>query len=240
LSWLAVFCLSAAMLSTVAGPALAKAAGTTTVRSVSAESGWQETYMTLTAGQKFTITYMSGTWTVDARSIPWVGPEGYSTEVDGAIYQDCKYDASSTYGVLYGQVNGEAANGAFRIGTGGTFTASRDGELYLRINDIDQCLVDNAGSVTVQVQTGPSSQGDDFAFFTWLNACVSGQLGDGCRNDALGIAGVSADPTTLADCAESGAEAAHNGKLATKVKAAYTCLGGAAGALKQYWEQNGK
>jgi hypothetical protein len=219
------------------GHALAETSGATQMRTVSAQSGWQESYMTLSAGQQFTVTFLSGSWTVDAKSLPLVGPEGYSEQADSAIYQGCKYDASNRYGVLYGQVNGEAADNAFPIGNGGTFTASRDGELYLRINDTDQCLGDNEGSVTVEIQASASSQGNDGAFFRWLSACVDGQLGDGCKNDAEGIARVSTDPPNLAHCAEQGAEIASEGKVT--FDGAYTCLGVVAGGLKQYWEQHG-
>jgi hypothetical protein len=230
-TWLVILGVAAAPQMIVPDRALAEDRGATQVRTVSAESGWQESYMTLSAGQQFTITYISGSWTVDARSLPSVGPEGYSEQADSAIYQDCKYDASNRYGVLYGQVNG-AANGAFPIGKGGTFTASRDGELYLRINDTDRCLVDNAGSVTVEIEIGPSSQGNDGAFFNWLSACVDGQLGDGCKDDAYGIARVSTEPTNIAHCAQEASDG-------VSFEAAYTCLGAAAGGLKQYWEQHG-
>src|SRR5690349_16691414 len=87
------------------GTALAQNADTTTFFSVSAVDGWQETHIDLAAGQQFSISFISGSWTVDSRNFPQVGPEGYTADVDSRIYQDCKFDASNQYGVLYGQVN---------------------------------------------------------------------------------------------------------------------------------------
>lgn len=140
----------------------AKAAATAQTFTVSSTTGWQQTSLYLTAGQKFKVQYVSGCWTVDYRNFPCVGPQGYSSQEDAKIYQDCKYDGNNNYGVLYGIV-GQVANGAFPIGSGGTFTAvapgtyevgaGNSGYLYLRINDT--CLTDNAGSVTMRLSILP-------------------------------------------------------------------------------------
>jgi hypothetical protein len=141
----------------------AEAAATTQTLAVSSTTGWQQTSLYLTAGQKFTVQYVSGCWTVDYRNFPCVGPQGYSSQEDAKIYQDCKFDGLNSYGVLYGIV-GQVANGAFPIGKGGTFTATAPGShvvgagnsgyLYLRINDT--CLTDNAGSVTMRLTVLPA------------------------------------------------------------------------------------
>jgi hypothetical protein len=124
----------------------------------------------------FTVKYVSGSWTVDYRNFPYVGPGGYSNQEDAKIYQDCKFDANRNYGVLFGDV-GETPNGSFAIGGGGTFIAvapsayvnggGSGGYLYLRINDTcrgkrgnaDQCAIagaavrtDFTGSVRVSEQ----------------------------------------------------------------------------------------
>jgi len=119
---------------------------------VSSTTGWQETPVSLKTGETFAVTYVSGSWTVDYRNFPYVGPGGYSAQVDGEIYQGCKVDTSETYGVLLGSV-GSTTDGDSPIGQGGTFTAGNNGYLYLRINDDDACLGDNSGSVTVTVTT---------------------------------------------------------------------------------------
>ena len=120
--------------------------------SVSSTTGWQKTPVHLNSGDKYTVTYVSGTWSVDYRNFPYVGPGGYSEQEDAKIYQGCKIDTSETYGVLLGSV-GSAPGDAFPIGQGGTFTAGNNGDLYLRINDSDACLGDNNGSVTVTIAT---------------------------------------------------------------------------------------
>ena len=120
--------------------------------SISSTTGWQETPVSLKSGQTFTVTYASGSWSVDYRNFPYVGPGGYSEQEDAKIYQGCKIDTSETYGVLLGSV-GSATNGTFPIGQGGTFAAGNNGYLYLRINDNDACLGDNSGSVTVTITT---------------------------------------------------------------------------------------
>lgn len=127
---------------------------------VSSTTGWQPTNIYLTNGERFSVKYVSGSWTVDYRNFPYVGPGGYSNQEDAKIYQDCKYDGNVNYGVLFGIV-GQAANAAFSIGEGGSFTAvapshyvvggGNGGYLYLKINDT--CLTDNAGSVTMQIST---------------------------------------------------------------------------------------
>jgi hypothetical protein len=125
---------------------------------VSSTTGWQSTNIYLTGGEKFSVKYVSGSWTVDYRNFPYVGPGGYSNQEDAKIYQDCKYDGNVNYAVLFGIV-GQTPNAAFPIGAGGNFTAvapshyvvggGNGGYLYLRINDT--CLTDNAGSVTMQI-----------------------------------------------------------------------------------------
>ena len=127
---------------------------------VSATTGWQPTGVHLMSGQQFTVRYVSGSWTVDYRNFPYVGPGGYSDQEDAKIYQDCKFDATHNYGVLYGDV-GNYPPDAIAIGNGGTFSAvapsdevvgaANGGYLSLMINDT--CLTDNAGSVNMQIST---------------------------------------------------------------------------------------
>jgi hypothetical protein len=135
--------------------------GITKTVAVSAKTGWQSTNIYLTDGEKFIVRYVSGTWTVDHRNFPYVSPAGYTNSVDAQIYQPCKYDTGRNYGVLLGVVGSKGHE--FPIGEGGQFAAvapshyyqggGNGGYLYLRINDDDACLGDNAGSVTMQVST---------------------------------------------------------------------------------------
>jgi len=115
---------------------------------VSSQTGWQQTNLYLHAGETFYISYLSGCWTVDYGQFSCVGPGGYSPGEDAMIFQGCKIDSSLAYGTLLGKVgNGEILS----IGNGGTFVATSDGYLYLRINDMDTCLADNSGSIFLSV-----------------------------------------------------------------------------------------
>jgi hypothetical protein len=134
--------------ATAASATTASAPATATVV-VSSTSGWQKTPINLVAGDGYTISYVSGSWTVDYRNFPRVGPGGYSDQVDGQIYQGCKYDAHSNYAVLLGAIGDSAS--VIAIGRGGAFDAKSSGPLYLRINDDDACLGDNAGSVKMTI-----------------------------------------------------------------------------------------
>ena len=92
--------------------------GTTETITVSSTEGWQPTGIYLTGGEKFTVRYVSGSWTVDYRNFPHVGPGGYSDQEDAQIYQDCKYGGNVNYAVLFGIVDVSTLNGAFPIGEG--------------------------------------------------------------------------------------------------------------------------
>jgi murein DD-endopeptidase MepM/ murein hydrolase activator NlpD len=115
---------------------------------VSSTVGWQQTGLSLNRGNRFLISYVFGRWSVDSRTFPYVGPNGYSATIDRTIYQGCKYAPSHPYATLLGRIGNGSA---FRVSSGGTFTADRRGTLSLRINDQDRCLVDNDGSVSVTV-----------------------------------------------------------------------------------------
>ena len=141
---------------------------TSSTVSISSTTGWQKTPVHLKSGEKFTVTYVSGSWSVDYRNFPYVGPGGYSGQEDAKIYQGCKIDTTETYGVLLGSV-GSPPDGAFPIGQGGTFSAENNGDLYLRINDNDACLGDNSGSVTVTIKSSQLSAN----IITLSNAALS-------------------------------------------------------------------
>jgi len=115
---------------------------------VAATVGWQQTALTLQPGDQFTIVYTGGTWTVDTRSLPYAGPNGYSLAVDSGIHAGCKVNTDAPYAMLLGQVGGGAI---FSVGLGGTFASDASGTLALRINDRDECLGDNDGSIGVVV-----------------------------------------------------------------------------------------
>lgn len=120
---------------------------TATDITITSTTGWQPTALTVQRGTYFGISYTSGTWTVDYRSIPYVDPDGYPPNIDKQIYQGCKYNSSLPYATLLGQIG---TGPSFRVGTGGVFKASATGIISLRINDQDACLGDNDGSIVLQ------------------------------------------------------------------------------------------
>lgn len=132
------------------------------VVNVSATTGWQQTSLSLQQGKQFIIAYMSGTWTVDSRNFPYVAAEGYSSDTDQQIWQGCKVNSSAPYARLLGRAG--SSGQIFSIGRGGTFTADASGPLYLRINDQDRCLGDNAGSVSMTVSPAAQSTGDVYLY----------------------------------------------------------------------------
>ena len=125
--------------------------------SISSTIGWQLTGLYLNAGDKFYVDYRGGSWTVDYKNFPYVGPSGYSSDIDKTIApgSNAKIDASVPYGYLLGKVgNGKE----ILIGNkGGPFTADVSGFLSLRINDIDSALGDNDGAITVALR-GPATK----------------------------------------------------------------------------------
>ncbi|MFI6908216.1 hypothetical protein ACIBKY_43630 [Nonomuraea sp. NPDC050394] len=120
---------------------------------VQSAQGWQDTGIDI-AG-KFNVSDLNeGTWTVDHRNHPYVDAGGYSAADDQRIAQGYKYDAGRPYGYLLGRLGQRV----FPVGGGGLFehTGDRPARLYLRINDADQALGDNAGSIKVDINPWPS------------------------------------------------------------------------------------
>jgi hypothetical protein len=131
-------------------PGVPLAIGRTNATSISSRNGWQQTGLHLNSGDKFYVEYRGGSWTVDYKNFPYVGPGGYSADIDKTIAAGYKLDSSVSYGYLLGTVgNGKE----ILIGNkGGSFTADVSGFLSLRINDIDSTLGDNDGAITVALR----------------------------------------------------------------------------------------
>ena len=136
-------------------PGTPPAIGVANMTSVSSQTGWQQTGLYLNTGDKFYVDYRGGSWTVDSNNYPYVGPAGYSADIDKTITADYKFDASVPYGYLLGKVgNGKE----ILIGNkGDSFTADVSGFLSLRINDADAALGNNDGAITVDLR-GPAAK----------------------------------------------------------------------------------
>ena len=139
-------------------PPLINATGVT---SISSQTGWQQTGLYLNAGDKFYVDYSGGSWTVDYKNFPYVGPAGYTADIDKTIVPGYKFDASVPYGYLLGEVdNGKE----IRIGdNSGPYTTDVSGFLSLRINDSDATLGDDDGAITVNLWTTSYSALNDFS-----------------------------------------------------------------------------
>jgi hypothetical protein len=156
--FVATFVVAAAALS-ITGAALSLPGKAEAAVSAPIDStvGWQTSNCFFHAGDVYTVhTDAPGpdgqarTWTVDYRSFPYVGPNGYAPATDARIYQGCKVAPKLPYGRLLGRI-GEHGR-VFSVGAGGTFVANAAGPLYLRINDQDRCLQDNRGYIEVQIE----------------------------------------------------------------------------------------
>ena len=117
------------------------------VTSISSTMGWQLTSLYLNAGDKFYVNYRGGSWTVAYKNFPYVGPSGYSVDIDKTIAAGYKFDSSVPYAYLLGKVGN--GNLIYIGNKGGQFTADVSGLLSLRINDSDDTLGDDDGAITV-------------------------------------------------------------------------------------------
>mgnify|MGYP000226589314 CR=1 FL=1 len=116
--------------------------------------GWQRVLLdqTLTVGNKITIDVQNG-WSVDAANYRGVGIEGH-TGVEAerlAPYSQYKFYEQHNFGELL--ISG--TNGVFYSSPQHEFTIRGILGLYFRINDRDEALGDNAGSMRVCVELVP-------------------------------------------------------------------------------------
>jgi hypothetical protein len=139
------------MLCTAAGFATLAETAAGVPYTVDATQSWQQTSLTLTQGDQLTVAAAAGQWTVGSPTWPSVGVDGYPAAIDQQILQvdpACKVVDLEPYGVLLAKIgiNGTAQRLAL-----GNQAAGQTGPLYLRINDADACLLDNAGTISVDL-----------------------------------------------------------------------------------------
>lgn len=121
---------------------------------------WTNTEIELTAGQSFTIIASELVKTAD--ELPWSSPTGHTPQDCAAAGRgdwDCRCRTLPEWGtctltettsmILLGRIGGEE-NQPFVVGSGGVFTASTDGTLYLGAND--NFFEDNIGSYSALIQ----------------------------------------------------------------------------------------
>ena len=120
--------------------------------SVAANKKWQDTSVSLNAGQEVSITYLSGEWTVQKGTRPYTdaaGPQDYicAKQIDAS--QCVEPIPDYWVGGLIGKVGSQLIS----IGNKSTFRATETANLELRANDGDDGLYDNEGSVLVSIKT---------------------------------------------------------------------------------------
>jgi len=112
-----------------------------------ANKGWQSTGLQVETGDIIEITYVSGLWTGKTGNNIFSGPEGGHPSQDYPC-NPISHKASG-YNALIGKIWYASP---FMVGRHFLGTTDVAGTLYLRMNDCDEWLVDNEGSIIVSIQ----------------------------------------------------------------------------------------
>jgi len=116
---------------------------------VSSTQGWQDMNYYVTAGDTVTLQYQSGTWTETNGVVAPTDADGLPANPPGYLYCHC---GEPLAGVSTQALIGKVGDGApFLVGDQKTFTATSSGDIFLRMNDRDVALGDNAGALTVEI-----------------------------------------------------------------------------------------
>lgn len=109
--------------------------------------------MSVQRGDRVTVRFASGEWTVDFRSKPMTEQAGYDAAIDQSLEgaKDCKVKPTAPFGTLLARLAGGQNPPVHVVGQKLTFQAARNGTLQLAINDGGNCLQDNRGTMTVRV-----------------------------------------------------------------------------------------
>ncbi len=114
---------------------------------VFAAKGWQDTGVFVNSGDQVEIIYVKGLWTEKKGINYYTGPAG------GKSSQDNPCNPMSHKETGYNALIGKIWYGKpFLVGQYFTGKALISGTLYLRMNDCDQWLADNDGSVHLLIQ----------------------------------------------------------------------------------------
>jgi len=114
---------------------------------VLAAKGWQDTGVYVNSDDQVEIIYVKGLWTGKSGLKNYTGPAG------GKPSQDNPCNPMSHQETGYNALIGKIWYGKpFLVGQHFTGKALISGTIYLRMNDCDQWLADNVGSVHVLIQ----------------------------------------------------------------------------------------
>lgn len=117
---------------------------------VRADLGWQETGVYITDGDDVMVNYISGQWTHWKGAVPMSdasGKHGYVCANAMPASSCVEPVPDFRTGALIGRIDKRL----LKIGNHLQFTSKDTGYLFLRINDADVGLGDNAGSITVEI-----------------------------------------------------------------------------------------
>jgi hypothetical protein len=113
---------------------------------VNSRQGWQ--YFTLLRPRK-RVTTISGSWSVDAKNYAGVGPGGHSGDDARRLepYNQYKYDQNFPFGALFVDIPTDGYG--YTQVSGAQVLQRQITKTAMRINDADNALGDNAGSLRV-------------------------------------------------------------------------------------------
>ncbi|MEG4803524.1 phospholipase A2 [Microcoleus sp. ARI1-B5] len=114
---------------------------------VDSRQGWQ--YVNFPRSYSRVVS-VSGSWSVDARSYSGVGPSGHSGESASRLepYNQYKYDKNTPFGGLLVDIPTDGY-GYFWVRSGSQSLPKPISRTAMRINDADNALGDNAGTLQV-------------------------------------------------------------------------------------------
>ena len=113
---------------------------------VAADQGWQDTGFGLKSGEQVLIEYLAGQIKDNAEEIS----DGTGTNYICGNSGCCEPMVAARRSSLIGRI-GRIDDGIFYIGNGVEITSEREGNLFLRINDCNEGLYDNEGTLKVRI-----------------------------------------------------------------------------------------
>ncbi|MFE7441224.1 protein kinase [Streptomyces chartreusis] len=122
---------------------------------IQAASGWQNVAgLSLRKGDRVTVRFVDGEWTVDFRNKPMTGPAGYDAATDQSLdgAKACKLEPSSPFATLLARFGDSKTSPVHAVNQKLTLRATANGPLQLGINDaVGSCSDDNKGALAVEV-----------------------------------------------------------------------------------------
>ncbi len=121
---------------------------------VSAQKGWQNTGIFLEEGKEFSITYISGVWTISKGNVGTSDAAGQPLNPPPNLICNCgePVPGYSTQ-ALIGQIGQGVDHSPLQVGDDFSAVAYANDFLYFRMNLPDQLLPESSGSVKVSIET---------------------------------------------------------------------------------------